>query len=127
VKRQIVKTDAAPSSPLYSQAVRAGTMLYVAGMAGIDVASKQLAGETIEAQTRQALRNCAAVVEAAGGTLADVVQVTVLLADPADFAGMNEEYAKVFAVDPPARAVAKLGVELPNLRVSVMMTAHLED
>jgi len=127
VKRQIVKTDAAPSSPLYSQAVRAGTMLYVAGMAGIDVATKQLAGETIEAQTRQALRNCAAVVEAAGGTLADVVQVTVLLADPADFAGMNEEYAKVFAVDPPARAVAKLGVELPNLRVSVMMTAHLQD
>ena len=102
-------------------------MLYVAGMAGIDVASKQLVGETIEAQTRQALRNCAAVVEAAGGTLADVVQVTVLLADPADFAGMNAEYAKVFAIDPPARAVAKLGVELPNLRVSVMMTAHLQD
>ena len=127
MKRQILKTDEAPSSPLYSQAVRAGTMLYVAGMAGIDVASKELVGETIEAQTRQALRNCAAVVEAAGGTLADVVQVTVLLADPADFAGMNEEYAKVFAVDPPARAVAKLGVELPNLRVSVMMTAHLQD
>ena len=102
-------------------------MVYVAGMAGIDVATQQLAGDTIEAQTRQALRNCAAVVEAAGGTLEDVVQVTVLLADPADFAGMNEEYAKVFAVDPPARAVAKLGVELPNLRVSVMMTAHVED
>jgi 2-iminobutanoate/2-iminopropanoate deaminase len=127
VKRQIVKTDEAPSSPLYSQAVRAGTTVYVAGMAGIDVATKQLAGETIEAQTRQALRNCAAVLEAAGGTLDDVVQVTVLLADPADFAGMNEEYAKVFAVDPPARAVAKLGVELPNLRVSVMMTAHMEE
>ena len=127
VKRQIVRTDEAPSSPLYSQAVRVGTMVYVAGMAGIDVATKQLAGDTIEAQTRQALRNCAAVLEAAGGTLDDVVQVTVLLADPADFAGMNEEYAKVFAVDPPARAVAKLGVELPNLRVSVMMTAHVQD
>jgi 2-iminobutanoate/2-iminopropanoate deaminase len=127
VRRQIVRTDEAPSSPLYSQAVRVGTTVYVAGMAGIDVATKQLAGETIEAQTRQALRNCAAVLEAAGGTLDDVVQVTVLLADPADFAGMNEEYAKIFAVDPPARAVAKLGVELPNLRVSVMMTAHVED
>lgn len=124
--RQIVTTDKAPSSPLYSQAVRAGAMVYVAGMAGIDVATQQLAGDTIETQTRQALRNCAAVIEAAGATLDDVVQVTVLLADPADFAGMNEEYSKVFAVDPPARAVAKLGVELPNLRVSVMMTAHLQ-
>ena len=122
-----MRTDEAPSSPLYSQAVRVGTTVYVAGMAGIDVATKQLAGDTIEAQTRQALRNCAVVLEAAGGTLDDVVQVTVLLADPADFAGMNEEYAKVFAVDPPARAVAKLGVELPNLHVSVMMTAHVQD
>jgi 2-iminobutanoate/2-iminopropanoate deaminase len=101
-------------------------MVHVAGMAGIDIDTKQLAGETIEEQTRQALRNCAAVLEAAGGTLDDVLQVTVLLADPADFAGMNEEYAKVFTVDPPARAVAKLGVELPNLRVSVMMTANVD-
>lgn len=126
MKRQIVRTDEAPSSPLYSQAVKVGTMVHVAGMAGIDIDTKQLAGETIEEQTRQALRNCAAVLKAAGGTLDDVVQVTVLLADPADFAGMNEEYAKVFTVDPPARAVAKLGVELPNLRVSVMMTANVE-
>jgi 2-iminobutanoate/2-iminopropanoate deaminase len=126
VKRQIVRTDEAPSSPLYSQAVKVGTMVHVAGMAGIDIDTKQLAGETIEEQTRQALRNCAAVLKAAGGTLDDVVQVTVLLADPADFAGMNEEYAKVFTVDPPARAVAKLGVELPNLRVSVMMTANVD-
>ena len=66
------------------------------------------------------------MVHAAGGTLDDVAQVTVLLADPADFAGMNEEYAKVFAVDPPARAVVKLGVEVPNLRVSIMMTAFIE-
>ena len=126
MKKQIVKTDEAPSSPLYSQAVKVGTMVYVAGMAGIDVDTKQLAGETIEEQTRQALRNCAAVLKAAGGTLDDVVQVTVLLADPADFAGMNEEYLKAFTVDPPARAVAKLGVELPNLRVSVMMTANVD-
>ena len=126
MKKQIVKTDEAPSSPLYSQAVKVGTMVYVAGMAGIDVDTKQLAGETIEEQTRQALRNCAAVLKAAGGTLDDVVQVTVLLADAADFAGMNEEYLKVFTVDPPARAVAKLGVELPNLRVSVMMTANVD-
>jgi len=78
-------------------------------MVGIDAATKQLADATIQDQTRQALRNCVAIVEAGGGRLEDVVQVTVLLADPADFAGMNDEYAKVFATEPPARAVAALG------------------
>lgn len=86
----------------------------------------QLAGPGIGEQTRQALRNGTAVVEAGGGTIDDVVQVTVLLARPEDFAGMNEEYARVFATTPPARAVAKLGVEIPNVLVSIMMTAHLD-
>ena len=126
MSNQIVTTDAVPKSPLFSQGVRAGNTVYVAGMAGIDVATGQLAGSTIQEQTRQSLRNCEAVLAAAGATLDDVVQVTVLLADPADFAGMNEEYALVFATDPPARAVAKLGVDLPGLRVSVMLTAHVD-
>ena|SRR5436190_15349686 len=124
--KQIVRTDEAPSSPLYSQGVRVGSTIYVSGMAGIDAATGQLAGATIQEQTRQALRNCRAIVEAGGGRLEDVVQVTVLLANPADFAGMNEEYAKVFATEPPARAVTKLGVELPNVLLSIMMTAHVE-
>jgi 2-iminobutanoate/2-iminopropanoate deaminase len=124
--KQIIRTDEAPSSPLYSQGVRAGSTIHVAGMAGIDVTTRQLAGPTIQDQTRQALRNCRAVLEAGGGRLEDVAQVTVLLANPADFAGMNEEYAKVFAVDPPVRAVTKLGVELPGLLVSIMMTAYVD-
>jgi len=126
MKKQIIRTAEAPSSPLYSQGVRVGSTIYVSGTAGIDAATKGLAGATIQAQTRQALRNCKAVLEAGGATMDDVVQVTVLLANPADFAGMNEEYAKVFATEPPARAVAKLGVELPNLLVSILMTAHVE-
>jgi 2-iminobutanoate/2-iminopropanoate deaminase len=126
MKKQIIRTDEAPSSPLYSQGLRVGSTIYVSGMAGIDVTTKQLAGATIQEQTRQALRNCKAIVAAGGGRLEDVVQVTVLLANPADFAGMNEEYAKVFATEPPARAVTKLGVELPNVLVSIMMTAHVE-
>ena len=127
MKKQIVTSAEAPSSPLYSQAVRAGSTIYVSGTAGIDVATGQLAGVTIHEQTRQALRNCRAIVEAGGGGLEDVVQVTVLLANPADFAGMNQEYEKVFAVDPPVRAVTQLGVELPDLLVSIMMTAYVED
>jgi 2-iminobutanoate/2-iminopropanoate deaminase len=124
--KQIVTTEDSPRSPLFSQGVKVGSTIYVSGMAGIDVATNRMAGATIQEQTRQALRNCAAIVVAGGGTLEDVVQVTVLLANPADFAGMNEEYAKVFAVDPPARAVTKLGVELPNVLVSIMMTAIVE-
>src|SRR5262245_15035337 len=121
MKKRMIQTEQAPSSPLYSQGVRVGSTIYVSGMAGSDPATKQLAGATIQEQTRQALRNCRAVLEAGGGKLDDVVQVTVLLRNPADFAGMNEEYAKVFPTEPPARAVTKLGVELPNLLVSIMM------
>src|SRR5690348_13031500 len=126
MKKQIIRTEQAPSSPLYSQGVRVGPMIYVSGTAGIDPATQQMAGATIQEQTRQALRNCKAIVEAGGGKLEDAVQVTVLLRNPADFAGMNEEYAKVFATDPPTRAVTKLGVEVPNLLVSIMMTVHVE-
>jgi 2-iminobutanoate/2-iminopropanoate deaminase len=64
-------------------------------------------------------------MEAAGGTLEDVVEVGVLLANPSDFAGMNEEYAAWFPADPPARYVAKLGVEIPGVLVSIRMTAFL--
>jgi 2-iminobutanoate/2-iminopropanoate deaminase len=125
MRQRILTTPSAPSSPLYSQGVKVGSTIYVSGMVGMDPVTKQMAGATIQEQTQQALRNCQAIVEAGGGTLADVVQVTVLLTSPADFAGMNEAYAKVFATDPPARAVTKLGVELPNVLVSIMMTAHV--
>lgn len=121
--KQIIRTDAAPASPLFSQAVRAGSMLYLSGITGVDARTGQVAGATIEEQTRQALANCAAILGAAGSTLADVVEVQVLLARPEDFAGLNREYARTFASDPPARSVARLGVEIPGLLVSIRMTA----
>jgi 2-iminobutanoate/2-iminopropanoate deaminase len=123
--RTTIRTDRAPSSPLYSQAVRAGSHVYVSGLVGVDVATGRLAGPTIQEQTRQALRNCQAVLEAAGGSLDDVVEVGILLADPDDFDGMNEEYATWFADDPPARYAAKLGAVIPGVRVSIRMTAVL--
>jgi 2-iminobutanoate/2-iminopropanoate deaminase len=122
--RQIIRTDNAPSSPLYSQGVRAGSTISVSGMVGIDPATGQLAGSSIQDQTRQALRNCEAILHAGGSTLADVTQVTVLLAHPDDFPGMNEAYSEVFDQSPPARAVARFGPDLEGIRVSIMMTAH---
>jgi 2-iminobutanoate/2-iminopropanoate deaminase len=124
MNRQVISTENAPSSPLYSQGVRAGSTIYVSGMVGIDPATGELAGSSIEDQTRQALRNCEAILQAGGSTLADVTLVTVLLAHPDDFAGMNDAYADVFSQQPPARAVARLGPDLPGIRVSIMMTAN---
>jgi 2-iminobutanoate/2-iminopropanoate deaminase len=126
MKKQIIRTDRAPASALYSQGVKIGSTIYVAGMAGLDPATKQMAGSTIQEQTRQAMHNCQAVIEAGGGNLQDVVSVTVLLANPADWDGMNEVYAKVFPTEPPARAVTRLGPELPNVLVSITMIAHVD-
>ena len=110
---------------MYSQAVRAGQQLFVSGMIGLDPSSGSMAGPTIQEQTRQALTNCQAIVEAAEATLDDVVEVGVLLTRPSDFGGMNEEYGNWFGAEPPARYVAKLGVELEGVLVSIRMTAYL--
>jgi 2-iminobutanoate/2-iminopropanoate deaminase len=121
--REVLRTDDAPSSALYAQGTKRGPIVCVSGMVGIDPASGQLAGPGIQEQTRQALTNCSAVLEAGGATLDDVMEVGVLLTEPDDFAGMNEAYAEVFATDPPARYVARLGVVLPGILVSIRMTA----
>jgi 2-iminobutanoate/2-iminopropanoate deaminase len=123
--RQIIRTLDAPGSALFSQAVKVGATVYVSGIVGIDPQTNLLVGPTIQDQTRQTLTNCEHILRAAGAELENVVDVLVLLAKPDDFAGFNEEYAKVFPTDPPARAVAKLGVELPNVLVSIKMTAVL--
>lgn len=124
--RQIITTAHAPSSPLFSQGVKAaGSLVFVSGTTGVDPSTGRMAGDSIEAQTRQALTNCEAILREAGATLDDVVEVGVLLADPGDFAGMNEEYARWFPSDPPARYAAKLGAEIPGLLVSIRLTACL--
>jgi len=121
--RKVIATPDAPSSPLYSQAVRAGNHVYVSGMVGLDVTTGALAGPTVKEQTRQALANCETILRAAGATMDDVVEVGILLTNPGDFAEMNEEYAARFPANPPSRYVTKLGVELPGILVSIRMTA----
>ena len=105
--------------------MKAGAYVYVSGLVGVDVTTGTLVGSTIQEQTRQALTNCQAVLHAAGATLEDVVEVGVLLTNPADFADMNDEYATWFPAAPPTRYVAKLGVELPGVLVSIRMSAFV--
>lgn len=125
MSNEVLRTDGAPSSALYAQGIKAGATIYVSGMVGVDPSTGELAGSTIQEQTRRALANCAAVLQAGGGGLEDVVEVGVLLAQPEDFAGMNEAYAAVFDAEPPTRYVAKLGPVLPDVLVSIRMTAVL--
>lgn len=98
----------------------------MSGTVGIDPATGGLAGETIQDQTRQALKNCEAVLAAGGATLDDVIEVGVLLHDPDDFSGFNEEWARWFPSDPPARYAAKLGAVIPGVLVSIRMSASLD-
>lgn len=125
MRKQIIHTPQAPGSAVFSQAVKVGPTIYVSGIVGIDPNTSQMAGTTIQEQTHQALVNCENILRAAGAELENVVDVHVLLARPGDFAGLNEAYAKFFPTDPPARAVSKLGVELPNVLVSIKLTAVL--
>ncbi len=101
----IIHTPNAPAAiGPYSQAVQAGSMLFVPGQIPIDPATGAFAGDDIATQTRQSLTNVKNILEAAGYTLADVVKTTVLLADIADFAAMNAIYAEFFTENCPARA-----------------------
>ena len=105
MKRDIVHTDKAPKAiGPYSQAIRTETMIYTAGQTGLDPATGELVGSTVEEQTRQVLINLQNVVEAAGSTLAQVVKTTVFLKDMNDFSKMNAIYAEFFGENPPARS-----------------------
>ena len=123
MKRQVIRVPDAPSSPLYSQAIKVGPTIYVTGVPGVDPQTNKVAGPTIQDQTRQALVNCENILRAAGAKLGDVAEVQVLLARPEDFAGLNEAYAPFFPKDPPVRSVARLGPELGPILVSIKLIA----
>ncbi len=108
-----------PAAGPFSQAVRGGEAIYLSGQVGRDPATGRLAEGGVAAQTEQALRNLAAVLEAAGRTLDDVVRVGVYLADMGDFAAMNEVYARWFEQPYPARTT--IGVMALPLGAAVEM------
>ena len=123
--RRIVFTAKAAKPPAtYSQAVKAGGLVFVSGTGPHDPATGAIAGTTIQEQTRQCLSNIAAILEEAGSSMDRILSVTIVLRDEADFAGMNEEYVKWFPKDPPARQGAKLPVHVPGLKVSIAAIAE---
>lgn len=105
MNKEIIATDNAPGAVgPYSQAVRVGDFVYTAGQLGIVPGTKEFAGPDVEAQTRQALENLDAVLQAAGSCLDHVVKTTVFLADMDEFARMNGVYATFFGENPPSRS-----------------------
>ncbi len=122
---KFIATDAAPKAiGPYSQAVAAGGFLFCSGMAGVDPATGTIP-PGIEAQTEQALVNLAAVLAAAGASMADLVKTTIFYADVADFERLNAVYARHMPDPPPARS-APANVRLPHgLLVSIEAIAVL--
>jgi 2-iminobutanoate/2-iminopropanoate deaminase len=122
--KELIRTDGAPQNPHYSQAVKAAGLIFVSGQGPFDPATGAIVGVTIQEQTRQSLANVQAIVEAAGSSLERVVSATFILTDPADFAGMNEEWRRWFPVDPPARQGAKFPLDVAGLRISIAVIAE---
>src|ERR1043166_869235 len=121
--REVISTPEAPEYPAYSQAVKVANTIYVAGTVGVDVATGQLAGPTVQEQARQSLRNCRAILRAAGAELSDAVTVHTLLLRPEDADGLVEVFDEFFPDVRPPRCVSKLGVDRPGILVSIAMIA----
>jgi len=109
MNKTVVSTPQAPSAiGPYSQAIRAGNLLFVSGQIPIDPATgKVIDDTTIQAQTRRVLQNVLAIVAAAGGSVENIVRTTVFLKDMGEFADMNSVYAEFFPSSPPARSTVQ--------------------
>ena len=108
VEKEIIATDRAPQAiGPYSQAVRAGNLIFASGQIPIDPATGQFVSGGIAEQTEQVLKNLTALFEAAGVSLTQVVKTTVFLADMEDFTAMNEVYGRFFSEAAPARATVQ--------------------
>ncbi len=117
--------DVPPPVGAYSPGVRAGRMLFVSGQVPKDPRTGKVEGDTISTQTRRTLENVRGVLEAGGASLADVVSVTVYLADDNDWAEFNTVYKTVFSPPYPARAV--VGAGLRGILVEISAIAWVRE
>jgi len=122
--RQVISTDRGPRTGLpYSQAIRHGDLVFVAGQVGLDPATGQVVKGDVQAQTRQVLDNVQVILEAAGTSLAHAVECLCFLRDAGDFAAFNEVYAGYFPKDPPARTTVQAVLPRADLLVEIRVVA----
>ena len=125
--REAVSTAAAPAAiGPYSQAIRAGSLLFVSGQIPLDPATSTMVEGDITVQTHRVLRNVAGILEAAGSSFDRVVRTTVYLADMNDFAAMNDVYGTYFTSPAPARATIQAARLPKDARVEIDVIAHAE-
>jgi 2-iminobutanoate/2-iminopropanoate deaminase len=108
--KEVVEVSGVAPSPVYSPGIRSGDFIFLAGAVGsVPGAELRMVEGGIGPETRQVLENLQRVIEAAGGTMADMLKCTVFLADIEDYAAMNEVYVEFFPSDPPARSAFATG------------------
>jgi 2-iminobutanoate/2-iminopropanoate deaminase len=123
--KRMVKTSKTPASPPSdSRGVVAAGSVLVSGQGPFDPSSGEIVDTTIREQVAQCLRNLAAILDASGSSLAKVVSATFILAEEADFPGLNEEQLKWFPREPPARQGAKLPIRPNGMKVSIAAIAE---
>ena len=123
-KTIIKPATAAPAVGPYNHAVRIGDLLFCAGQIPIDPATGNLVGGDIKAQTDRVLQNVKAILDDQRLTFANVVKSTVFLVNLADFAAMNEIYAKFFTADFPARSTIQVAALPKGANVEIEVVAH---
>ncbi len=118
--KQVISTENAPGAiGPYSQAIKAGNMIFCSGQIPIDPATGEFVSQDIIEQTEQVFKNLIAVLKAAGAGLDDVVKTTVFLADMGEFAAMNDVYAQHFVDNKPARATVQAARLPRDARVEI--------
>lgn len=128
MSRRVVHTEAAPPpAGRYAQAVIANGMVYTAGQVALVPGTKELAGDDITAQVKQAMDNVRIILEAAGTSLEDAVKITVYLADIADYPAFNEVYTTYFEDNPPARSAFQVAALPLGAKVEIEAIAVLPD
>ena len=126
MKQAVSSSDAPKAIGPYSQAVRAGQLLFVSGQVPLDPATGQIVSGDIAAQTRRVFDNLGAVLKAGGRSFADVVRTTIFLADMNDFAAVNEVYGTYFSEPYPARATVQVARLPKDARVEIDLIASYE-
>jgi len=125
-RREAVSTESAPKAiGPYSQAVRAGGLLFVSGQVPLDPATGQIVSGDIAAQTHQVFRNIGEILAAGGASFDHVVRTTVFLADMNDFAAMNDVYGTYFAAPAPARATVQVSRLPRDARIEIDVIAYV--
>jgi 2-iminobutanoate/2-iminopropanoate deaminase len=127
MRKEIIHTNSAPKAiGPYSQAVKAGGLVYCSGQIPLDPATMELVQGSVADQTRRVMDNLKAVLDASGSSLAHVLKTTVFLRDMNDFAEMNAAYGEYFRVDPPARATVQVARLPKDVAVEIDCIALVE-